>query len=423
MTVQNGIREETQETVSALTHQLRNIFGFQSFRPYQEEIIQAILDGGDVFAVMPTGGGKSLCFQLPAHLMPGVCLVVSPLISLMKDQVDRANSTGLRAGFINSSQDARQRERVIHQVRKQPNMLLYVSPERLAMPDFKDMIMRVPVSFVAIDEAHCILEWGHDFRPDYLNVAQVVKWFPRAPVCAFTATATFDAQRAIITQLCLRQPHVVRASFNRPNLYYQVTPKTDPHRQILRFLRGRRGQSGIIYRTTRRSVELTADFLEEQGIKALPYHAGLEDEVRTANQEAFNRNEVDVMVATIAFGMGIDKPDIRFVIHADLPKNLEGYYQETGRAGRDGLPAHCLLLFGYSDIPKIEFFIDQIKHEELKKSALAALGEMIRYGSTFSCRRKQLLAYFGERYIPAPCGMCDSCARRGVGGILTRISG
>jgi len=402
-----------EKAPSPLTLQLQQIFGFHSFRPYQEEIIQTILDGHDIFCVMPTGGGKSLCYQLPAHLIPGICLVISPLISLMKDQVDRAKSTGLRADFINSSQDTRTRDMVIKRIRKEPNMLLYVSPERLALPDFKEFIRQTPVSFVAIDEAHCILEWGHDFRPEYLNVARVVEWFPRAPVCAFTATATFDAQRTIIEQLGLRQPHIVRASFNRPNLYYQVMPKSDPHRQILRFLRGRKKESGIIYRTTRRSVELTADFLQEQGFKALPYHAGLDDEVRASNQEAFNRDEVRIMVATIAFGMGIDKPDIRFVVHADLPKNLEGYYQETGRAGRDGQPAHCLLLFGYADIPKIEFFIQQIKHKDAKKNATMAFSEMIRYGSSFSCRRKQLLAYFGEPYLRPHCGMCDSCTRRG----------
>lgn len=388
---------------------LHDLFGFRAFRPNQEAIVSAILGGGDAFVVMPTGGGKSLCYQLPAHLMPGVCLVISPLISLMKDQVDAAKETGLRADFMNSSQSVEEQAVVMGKLVAGEVDLLYVSPERFAMPSFKEVLSSVPISFVAIDEAHCISEWGHDFRPDYLNLSQIRKLLPGASVAAFTATATLKVQQDIIGKLGLRNPHIVRASFNRPNLYYQVQPKTDPDLQILSFIRTRAGEQGIVYRTTRKNVESTADMLCRSGISALPYHAGLDDDVRTKNQEAFNRDEVDVIVATIAFGMGIDKSNVRFVAHADLPKNVEGYYQETGRAGRDGMPAHCLLLFGHGDIPTIRYFIDQLKDDEARRHATTCLNDMVRYGSTHACRRKQLLAYFGETYPEPECGMCDVC--------------
>ncbi len=399
---------------------LRALFGFSSFRPYQKDIIQALLEQRDAFVVMPTGGGKSLCYQLPAHLMNGTCLVISPLISLMKDQVDAAKANGLRADLLNSAQSARERDTVIERLMAGALGLLYVSPERFAMTDFIALLKTVSLSFIAIDEVHCISEWGHDFRPDYLNLCEIVKQFPNTPIAAFTATATMMVQQDIVRKLRLRRPHMVRASFNRPNLYYQVLPKTDAENQILRFVQARPGQRGIVYRTKRMDVEDTAEILKANGIRALPYHAGMEDEVRTAHQDAFDRDNVDVIVATIAFGMGIDKPNIRYVLHGDLPKNIEGYYQETGRAGRDGHPAHCLLLFGYGDVPTIRYFINKIDDGPARSHASQCLNDIIRYGASRACRRRQLLAYFGETFTERRCGMCDVCAsgRRHWGSIV-----
>ena len=389
---------------------LRNVFGFHSFRPHQEEIVRAILGHRDAFVVMPTGGGKSLCYQLPAHIMPGTCMVISPLISLMKDQVDAAAAIGLDAACLNSSMTGPQRSQVQRQLTAGELALIYVSPERFAMADFIDTLRNIKLSFVAIDEAHCISEWGHDFRPDYLNLSQIVEEFPEVPVAAFTATATRRVQKDIIARLGLRSPHLVRASFNRPNLFYKVVPKQKAGVQILKHVQEHAGEPGIVYRTTRRNVVETADMLTEHGIKALPYHAGLDDEIRTANQDAFNRDEAEVIVATIAFGMGIDKSNVRYVLHGDLPKNVESYYQETGRSGRDGEPAHCLLLFGYGDIPKIRFFIDQMTDENEKQHAIRCLNDMVHYATVYVCRRKQLLQYFGEKYEDKNCGTCDICA-------------
>lgn len=402
----NGTRRDRD----LLHRALGDVFGYSAFRPYQEEIVRAVMDRRDAFVVMPTGGGKSLCYQLPAHLMPGVCLVISPLISLMKDQVDAAKVTGLRADFLNSSQTTRERQEVTARMARGQVDLLYVSPERFALPEFKVALEAASLSFVAIDEAHCISEWGHDFRPDYLGLAEIVRAFPSVPIAAFTATATLKVQQDIIEKLGLRRPHRVRASFNRPNLYYSVVHKTDAESQILRFVRGQKGEQGIVYRTTRKDVESTAAMLVRNGIKALPYHAGMEDDARSRNQEAFNRDEVDVVVATIAFGMGIDKSNVRFVLHGDLPKNIEGYYQETGRAGRDGVPAKCQLLFGRGDISRIRYFIDRMTNDEARAHALQCMNDMVRYASAQGCRRKQLLAYFGETYAEADCGMCDACA-------------
>lgn len=395
----------------AVRRVLRDVFGFASFMPNQESIIRTILDRRDAFVVMPTGGGKSLCYQLPAHIMSGTCLVISPLISLMKDQVDAAVATGLRAALLNSSLDVARKRAVESRLRAGDLDLLYVSPERFAMPDFIALLKQVELAFVAIDEAHCVSEWGHDFRPDYLNLASLVTTFPEVAITAFTATATQRVQTDIVSKLALRSPHVVRASFNRPNLFYKVVPKQKPGDQILRFVRMHSGEAGIVYRTTRKSVEQTADLLVRHGIKALPYHAGLDDARRIGNQEAFNRDDVEVIVATIAFGMGIDKSNVRYVLHGDLPKNIESYYQETGRAGRDGDPARCLLLFGYGDIPKIRYFIDPMPDEREREHALRALNDMVRYASLHVCRRKQLLTYFGESYTGASDPRCcDICA-------------
>lgn len=388
---------------------LKKVFGFQSFRPDQEEIIRSILERKDVFAVMPTGGGKSLCYQLPARLMKGTTVVISPLISLMKDQVDAALENGISAALINSSLSPEETASALRSLRNNSLDLLYIAPERFAMPGFSEILKTVPISLFAIDEAHCISEWGHDFRPDYLSLSNITKTFPETPVAAFTATATGKVQDDIIAKLGLRSPFTIRASFNRPNLYYRVEDKRDLHAQVLDLIRKYEGEPGIIYRTTRDSVTDMAEMLKGNGIRALPYHGGLSQEERKANQEAFNRDEVNIITATIAFGMGIDKSNVRFVIHADLPRNIEGYYQETGRAGRDGEPAECVLFFSRGDIPKIKYFIDQMPDGPERAVAADKLNQMIRYASHNVCRRRQLLGYFGEDYIDSNCGTCDIC--------------
>lgn len=388
---------------------LKTVFGFQAFRPNQESIIESILNKQDVFAVMPTGGGKSLCYQLPAKILQGTAVVVSPLISLMKDQVDAAIENGIQAAFMNSSLDSEEMADVYRRLRYNKIKLLYIAPERFAMPHFLEILKTVSLSLFAIDEAHCISEWGHDFRPDYLSLSVIPGMFSNVPVAAFTATATQKIQEDIINKIGLRTPHIVRASFNRANLFYQVKPKAKVQLQILDFLREHRGEAGIIYRTARDSVMDTTDFLASNGISALPYHAGLSSEARSKNQEAFSRDEASVIVATIAFGMGIDKSNVRFVIHADLPKNIEGYYQETGRAGRDGEPAHCLLLFSRGDIPKIRYFIDRITDEGERAIAMEKLNQTVGLASHNVCRRRQLLGFFGEEYPDDNCGACDIC--------------
>jgi len=395
---------------STIHNTLKTVFGFQSFRPNQESIIRNILAGRDIFAVMPTGGGKSLCYQLPATLMHGTAVVISPLISLMKDQVDAAVENGIPAAFMNSSMGADEVSDVYRLLKYNKIKLLYIAPERFAMPHFLERLKTAAISLFAIDEAHCISEWGHDFRPDYLGLSLIPELFPGVPVAAFTATATQRVQEDIIDKIGLRKPHIIRASFNRPNLFYEVKAKSKVELQILKFLRDRPGESGIIYRTTRDSVMETADFLKSKGIAALPYHAGLSADERNKNQEAFNRDEVQVIVATIAFGMGIDKSNLRFVVHADLPKNIEAYYQETGRAGRDGEPAHCLLFFGRGDIPKIRYFINDITDDKERFIAIQKLNQTVGFASHNVCRRKQLLAFFGEDYPRDNCGACDICS-------------
>ncbi len=388
---------------------LQQVFGFSSFRANQEGIVNAILQKRDVFAVMPTGGGKSLCYQLPAHLLGGTCLVVSPLISLMKDQVDAARDIGLKAAFLNSSMGAVEKREVMEDLRLGVYDLIYAAPERFSMGSFLDILDNIDLSFVAIDEAHCISEWGHDFRPDYLNLSILTRRFPHVPVAAFTATATNRVQSDIVQRLKLRSPYMVRASFNRPNLFYKVIPRDNANRQILDYLKGHRKESGIVYRTTRKSVESTASYLRDKGFKAVPYHAGLSDIDRQHNQEAFNRDEIDVIVATIAFGMGIDKSNVRFVIHADLPKNMEGYYQETGRAGRDGEPSDCLLLFSRGDIAKVMYFVNQMEDKAEKKKAIDNVNTMANFAGSYSCRRRGILAYFDEVYEKEVCETCDVC--------------
>ncbi len=401
--------EKLAENVLPVFDTLKKVFGFQSFRPNQEEIIMNVLAGKDVFAVMPTGGGKSLCYQLPAKIMNGTTVVISPLISLMKDQVDAAVENGISAAFINSSLAPEETAAVYRRLRNNSIELLYIAPERFAMPNFLETLKGIQISLFAIDEAHCISEWGHDFRPDYLSLSNIIKTFHKVPVAAFTATATRKVQDDIIAKLGLREPFTVRASFNRQNLFYRVKSKRDLASQIMDILKKHAGEPGIIYRTTRDSVDGMSGFLSGQGIKALPYHAGLEQEQRKENQEAFSKDEVHVIVATIAFGMGIDKSNVRFVIHADLPKNIESYYQETGRAGRDGELADCILFFGREDIPRIRYFIDQITDETERDIALKKLNQMVRYASHNVCRRRQLLGYFGEDYMDKNCGACDIC--------------
>ncbi|OGW16759.1 MAG: ATP-dependent DNA helicase RecQ [Nitrospirae bacterium GWC2_57_13] len=399
---------QLQHTPS-IHHTLQTVFGFDSFRPNQEDIIRAVLEKRDVFAVMPTGCGKSICYQLPAVLMEGTAVVISPLISLMKDQVDAAKENGIAADYLNSSLNAAELSGVVRRLKGNQLKLLYIAPERFAMPQFVELLRELPLSLFAIDEAHCISEWGHDFRPDYLSLSAIPAGFPGVPVAAFTATASEKVQQDIIGKIGLRAPYCVRASFNRPNLFYQVAPKTGLDQQLLGFLKEHEGEAGIIYRTTRDSVEATAGLLSAHGIQALPYHAGLPAEVRDRNQEAFNRDEISVIVATIAFGMGIDKSNVRFVVHADLPEHIEAYYQETGRAGRDGEPAHCLLLFSRGDIPRIRYFIDKLEDEAERTISLKKLNQTVRFASHNACRRKQLLAFFGEAYPADNCGACDIC--------------
>lgn len=407
-----GSRHPESPPPDTLKDTLKTVFGFETFRPNQEPIIRNILDGRDVFAVMPTGGGKSLCYQLPATVMNGTAVVISPLISLMKDQVDAAVANGIPAAFMNSSLAADEVADVYRLLKYGRLTLLYIAPERFAMQHFLERLKTAAISLFAIDEAHCISEWGHDFRPDYLGLSLIREMFPEVPVAAFTATATEKVQEDIIGKLGLRRPHIVRASFNRPNLFYEVKAKANVGAQLLDFLKERPGESGIVYRTTRDAVMETAELLRSKGIAALPYHAGLSAEERKENQEAFNRDEVQVVVATIAFGMGIDKSNVRFVVHADLPKNVEGYYQETGRAGRDGGAARCLLFFGRGDIPKIRYFIDSIADDRERSIALDKLNQMVGYAAHNVCRRKQLLGFFGEEYPHDGCAACDICTGR-----------
>ena len=379
---------------------LKHYFGFASFRPLQEEIIRDALAGKDVFAVLPTGGGKSLCFQLPALVRPGLTVVVSPLIALMKDQVDALQAAGVPATFLNSSLGAggsRPRLRGLHGGEFR---LLYVAPERLMLSGFLEDLKKWNVGLFAIDEAHCISEWGHDFRPEYRQISKLRELFPEAPMMALTATATERVREDIVKQLHLHSPACYVASFNRPNLTYRVAAKSGAYEQILDYVRARPGESGIVYAQARRTAESLAAKLTADGVKALPYHAGLAGGDRSANQEAFLRDEARVVCATIAFGMGINKPNVRFVIHYDLPKNIEGYYQETGRAGRDGLPGECLLLFSPGDRVKQMRFVDEKPDPQEREIARAQLEQMIHYAEVATCRREFLLGYFGERFRP-----------------------
>ncbi|MBI3194642.1 MAG: DNA helicase RecQ [Ignavibacteriae bacterium] len=388
---------------------LKQYFGYTSFHPLQEEIITDLLNDKDVFVLMPTGGGKSLCYQLPAIMREGVTVVISPLIALMKDQVDGLRKNGVRASFINSSMNDVEIESVRKELLAKNVQLLYVAPERMKLGTFLSFLKQLNVRLFAIDEAHCISEWGHDFRPDYRQLTVLRKEFPSVPVVALTATAVPAVREDILTHLHLRNPKTYVASFNRQNLFYQVQPKQQTYQQLLTYLNNHKNDSGIIYCFSRKGTESLAEKLKDDGYKVLPYHAGLDAVTRTKHQEMFINDDVNIIVATIAFGMGINKSNVRFVIHHDLPKNIEGYYQETGRAGRDGLPSDCILFFGYGDIVKIEYFLDQKPEVREREIAYAKLKELVRYAESRICRRKILLNYFGEKYSVPNCGNCDNC--------------
>ncbi len=388
---------------------LKKYFGYEEFRPLQKEIIEKILLGKDCLVLMPTGGGKSLCFQLPALMLEGITIVISPLISLMKDQVDALLSNGISAGLINSTLSQKEIASVMEQVKIGSLKILYVAPERFAVPGFEDFLHTLKINLIAIDEAHCISEWGHDFRPDYRNLKLLRSKFPTIPLVALTATATEEVRKDIVKQLNLKNPQIFISSFNRPNLSYEVLPKKDSLKSIIALLNNYQNESVIIYCFSRNDTETLVNNLNKYGFKALPYHAGLNGKIRKENQEKFIKDEINIMVATIAFGMGINKPDVRLVIHHSLPKSIEGYYQETGRAGRDGLPARCVLLFSYADKFKQDYFIRNISNETERQKSQEKLDDVLSYGNLYGCRRRFLLGYFNEDYKQTNCGNCDKC--------------
>ena len=403
---------ETETSDTAHTHLLtllKRHFGYDSFRPLQEEIIRDALAKRDVFALLPTGGGKSLCYQLPAVAREGLTIVVSPLIALMKDQVDALQEAGIAATFLNSSLDSPEARKRFAKLHNHEYCLLYVSPERLAIPEFIETLKNWNVVQFAIDEAHCISEWGHDFRPEYRQLQTLREHFPNVPFIALTATATERVRADIVKHLKLKDHGFYVASFNRPNLTYRVLSKEKPYDQLLGFIKKRPGECGIVYCLSRRGAEDNAERLRSDGIKAVPYHAGMDAKDRARNQELFLRDDAKVVCATIAFGMGINKPNVRFVVHFDMPKNIEGYYQETGRAGRDGLPSDCLLLFSPGDVMKLNRFIEDMSDPNEQKHARKQLNQMVNYGECSSCRRAELLKYFAEIYPEADCASCDNC--------------
>ena len=392
---------------------LRTVWGYPAFRGLQEQVICHVLAGGDGLVLMPTGGGKSLCYQVPALCLDGLTVVVSPLIALMQDQVSALTQLGVRAAMLNSTLDFRTATAVERAMREGQLDLVYVAPERLKAPGFIDLLGRCALALFAIDEAHCVSQWGHDFRPDYLELKILHERFPAVPRLALTATADAPTRREIVERLDLGQGRSFVAGFDRPNIRYRVVPKLQPKAQLLAHLRAQRGASGIVYCLSRRKVEDTAAALVAAGIEALPYHAGLDKEVRAANQDRFLKEEGLVMVATIAFGMGIDKPDVRFVVHLDLPKSLEAYYQETGRAGRDGLPAEAFMLYGLDDVGKLKSLLARAEttSERQRHVDRQKLEAMLGYCETTRCRRQVLLGYFGEE-LAEPCGNCDVCLER-----------
>lgn len=388
---------------------LQKYFGYSDFRPLQEDIINDVLNDKDTFVLMPTGGGKSLCYQLPALLKDGITVVVSPLISLMKDQVDSLTESGVDAAYLNSTLKPAESRRIYEELKRGEIKILYVAPERLTMSSTITLLKSLNVSLFAIDESHCISEWGHDFRPEYRKLNFLKKKFPEVPIVALTATATPKVREDTINQLGISHGKTYVASFDRANLFYRVRAKKDTYDNLLKYLRKKKGESGIIYCQSRKTVDTLTKKLRKDGFNALSYHAGLKDSQREKNQEMFIKDRVNIIVATIAFGMGIDKPNVRFVIHYDLPKNLESYYQETGRGGRDGLECECVLFFSRGDRFKIEYFIKQKDKKEERDIALKQLSEMVDYCESNICRRKVLLRYFGEETAQDNCGKCDVC--------------
>lgn len=388
---------------------LKHYYGYDEFRPLQKEIIEDVLAKKDVFVLMPTGGGKSLCYQIPAVAQDGLTIVVSPLISLMKDQVDGLIQNGIAAAYYNSLLSSSEKREIEGALKQNQLSILYVAPERLMQDSFLSMLQNLEIAVIAIDEAHCISEWGHDFRPEYRKLTTLKSLFPNVPIIALTATATERVKEDIINQLNLPDAKKYQASFNRANLSYHVFPKYDGLTQTIEFLKKHADESGIIYCQSRESVDRTAEILRLEGFKVLPYHAGLPDMQRKENQEKFIKEDVDIIVATIAFGMGIDKPNVRFVLHLDLPSTIERYYQETGRAGRDGLPSECLLLFSPGDKEKIRYFINQKVDPKERKIAEWQLKKILQFAQCTSCRRSELLSYFGEHFDHDNCQACDNC--------------
>jgi len=388
---------------------LREVFGYSSFRGPQQPIIEAALAGRDSLVLMPTGGGKSLCYQIPALVREGTGLVVSPLIALMEDQVGALRELGVGAAFLNSSLSGAEQRGVIERVQSGSLDLLYVAPERLMQPQTQELLRGVPLAIIAIDEAHCVSQWGHDFRPEYLALGALADLFPGVPRMALTATATPPTRQEIVERLALSDPEVFVVGFDRPNIRYSVQAKTDPKRQLARFLESHRGEAGIVYCLTRKRVEQTADWLRGQGFDALPYHAGLDAATRAEHQRRFVMDDAVVIVATIAFGMGIDKPDVRFVAHLDLPKSIESYYQETGRAGRDGEPAEAWMVYGLADVVQLRQLVENTDaDEEHKRHERYKLDALLGWCEVTECRRRPLLAYFGDK-LEHDCGNCDNC--------------
>lgn len=396
------------QPMSCIHETLRQVFGLQKFRPFQQDIVEAVACGEDAFVLMPTGGGKSLCYQLPALHRPGLGIVVSPLISLMKDQVDALQANGVRAAMYNSNLEAGQARAVLSQLHNGELDLLYVAPERMMRPGFISSLADIPLALIAIDEAHCVSQWGHDFRPEYAALGELRRHFPGVPFIALTATADPQTREDIVQVLGLHEARHFTTSFDRPNIRYTVLDKHRPQSQLKRFLANRGESSGIVYALSRKRVEEVAGFLCEQGFSAAAYHAGLTAQTRKDVQERFIRDDVLIVVATVAFGMGIDKPDVRFVVHYDLPRHIEGYYQETGRAGRDGLAADALLLFGMQDVATARYQMEQNGNETQRRIEAHKLSSMVGFAESLTCRRRVLLGYLGEQ-LEADCGNCDIC--------------